>query len=80
MKTHDDEHLKMVSESEVLECYNRRDTIRIFSLKEITETDYKSRIIHESVDETVDKVEDLSDGGEAKVNPNCISIAHVWRI
>ena len=71
-----DEHLKMLSESELPETYNRQDNIKIFRLKEMTETNNPNRILHESVDETIDKVVELSDACEAEVNANDISIAH----
>ena len=68
------QHL-MISESELLEIHNRRDNIRIIGLKEKTKTDNQNRIIHESVDETIDKVVERSDACEAKVIANDISIA-----
>ena len=71
-----DEHLKMLSESKLLESCNKRDNIRIISLKEGTKTDNQNRIIDESVDETNEKVAELSHACEAKVNANDISIAH----
>ena len=71
-----DQHLKMISESELLESYNRRNNIRIIGLKEMTKNDNQDRIIHESADETTEKVVELSDACEAKVNANNISIAH----
>ena len=66
----------MLSESKLLESYNKRDNFRIFSLKEKTKTDNQNRIIDESGDETNEKVAELSHACEAKVNANDISIAH----
>ena len=71
-----DQHLKTISESELLESHNRADNIRMIGLKEMTKTDNQNRIIHECEDETIDKVVELSDACEAKVNANDISIAH----
>ena len=71
-----DEHLKMISEYELLESYNRRDNIRIIVLNEMIKTDNQNRIIHESVDEITDKVVELSDACGAKVNANDLWIAH----
>ena len=51
-----DETLKMRSESELLENYNRLDNIRKIVLKEVTKIGNQNRIIHESVDETIDKL------------------------
>ena len=42
----------------------------------MTKTDNKNRNIHQSKDETIDKVVELSDACDAKVNSNELSIAH----
>ena len=69
----------MLPESELLEIHNRRDNIRKIGLKEVPKTDKQSRILHESVDETIEKVLELSDACEAKVNAKDISIAQKIR-
>ena len=45
------EHLKMLSETESLKNYNRRENVRIIGLQEKTSTDENNRTTHESVDE-----------------------------
>ena len=71
-----DELLKMLSEWGLPERYDRRDLIRILGLKQMTNIDNHSRMIHESVDETIDKIVELSDAYEAKTSSNDILVAH----
>ena len=70
------EHLKMLPERELLENYNRLETVRINVLQEKTSTDENNRTTLESVDETILRVRQLSHVYEAKVNDNDMSIAH----
>ena len=61
------EHLKMLSETELQEKYNRRENVRIIGLQEKTTTDENNLTTHESVDEIIQRVM-LSHVCEAKVN------------
>ena len=70
------EHLEMLSETELLENYNRRENVQMIRLQEKMSTDENNRTTHESIDETIQRVIDLSHFREAKVNDNHKSNAH----
>ena len=68
--------LKMLSETEMLENYNRRDNLRIMGMSERITTDANNRTIWESSDKTISNVVELaSDIGVALAKKD-ISIAH----
>ena len=61
-------------EAEQLETYNRRDNIKILGLRE--DTNGNGEIKGENIEQTLDKVIDLSKKLEADVDSRDISIAH----
>ena len=70
------EHVKMLSETELQQNYNRRENVQMIGLQEKMSTDENNRTTHESIDETIQRVIDLSHVREAKVNDKDISNAH----
>ena len=68
-------NLKMMSEIELLENYNRRENIRIVGLPESV-SDENGKFRGESCEETLQKVVELAKLTGAEVTRNYISIAH----
>ena len=68
-------NLKMMSEIELLENYNRRENIRIVGLPESV-SDENGKFRGESCEETLQKVVELAKLSGAEVTRNDISIAH----
>ena len=64
-------NLKSLSESELLENYNRRDNVKIFGLKETNDGQ------REMMETTLKKVVDISNALEAQISENDISIANM---
>ena len=62
-------NLKTLSESDLLENYNRRDNVKILGLKETTDGQ------REMMETTIKKVVDISNAIEAQISENDISIA-----
>ena len=68
--------LKMLSETEMLENYNRRDNLRIMGMSERITTDANNRTIWESSDRTISNVVELASDIGVALDKKDISIAH----
>ena len=62
-------NLKTLSESELLENYNRRDNVKILGLKETNDG-------QKETETTIKKIVNISNALEAQISENDISIAH----
>ena len=73
------EHLKMPSEIELLELYNRKENVRNIGLQEKLSTDEINRNTHEALEEAIQRVKEWYNFlifVEPKSNDNDISITH----
>ena len=68
--------LKMLSQAEELESYNRRNNVKINELPEITGRDSDDQPIFENYNQTSEKVLELSGAMSAGVEKCDISFAH----
>ena len=68
--------LRSLSEAEALDMYNRRETVRIVGIEEVTERNAQGKPLSEKLEVTMKHVVSLANTIGAPINESDISIAH----